>query len=125
MYFTFHSGTILIVIYIIFTKVAHHFTFHSGTILMHGHIHFRPLKYSLYIPLWYDSNNTNIFVLCGARGCFTFHSGTILIEFLEYYEYQTKVFTFHSGTILIFLIDNIVNFFSCFTFHSGTILISM
>ena len=78
-YFTFHSGTILIVqtqveviLWIVFTfhsgtilmqcemsdSSSHaSFTFHSGTILMVIKYQTKKLIKKLYIPLWYDSNS--------------------------------------------------------------------
>ena len=142
--FTFHSGTILMLRDVAVSLYEWHFTFHSGTILILTKILLRSLCMKLYIPLWYDSNQSNHFLLLFPcllyiplwydsnlyykRKCVSF----ILLYIPLWYDSNVdRIFTYMWYLRLyipLWYDSNLVDDYDVsdchfFTFHSGTILI--
>ena len=100
MIFTFHSGTILILLR---NQPSQHLLALYIPLWYDSNQHFsKPLVRvsRLYIPLWYDSNDKSK-PMSSFLMTFTFHSGTILMNAAAMKKRLIQSFTFHSGTILI------------------------
>ena len=80
------------------------------------------LRLSIYIPLWFYSNDTETTTVFKYPK-FTFHYGSILIEPPKNIYSNPVLFTFHYGSILISISRITECFFIIFTFHYGSILI--
>ena len=77
---------------------------------------------SLYIPLWYDSNQFKGYASMDAA-TFTFHSGTILIRERALNDREATLLYIPLWYDSNAKMKVIKESYTSFTFHSGTILI--
>ena len=107
-YFTFQSGSIQIRRYTKEYLSRCYFTFQSGSIQMSAVFHPAMAIYSLYIPIWFYSNEELLRLDKIYKYYFTFQSGSIQIGSGSGSYVSTYRFTFQSGSIQI-LITSFMN----------------